>query len=169
MNIMAWGVRGSPRPYGTRKRDWDAIPGLRYAPSGAIFVPSLREEFKWVGDIRVTGLSDHRIRDDDDFEVHLGYIERHPVKTRLTERPEQYAYCSANGQIKVDAFPRGLKPGGLLAASGAAEAAPFQASSEQGLKPRSLTGATSGMAEAAPFQNMSSTKQEIKQSNATQK
>ena len=35
--------RCSPRPYGTRKRGRDAIPGLRYASSGAIFVPSLRE------------------------------------------------------------------------------------------------------------------------------
>jgi hypothetical protein len=45
----------------------------------------------------------------------------------LVERPEQYAYCSANGQFEVDAFPRGLKPNNSRSASiGAAEAAPFQ-------------------------------------------
>jgi hypothetical protein len=44
INVIAWEVRGSPRPYGTRKRGWDAIPGLRYTPPWAIFVPSLREE-----------------------------------------------------------------------------------------------------------------------------
>jgi hypothetical protein len=34
----------SPRPYGTRKRDQAAFPGLRYAPFGAILVGSLREQ-----------------------------------------------------------------------------------------------------------------------------
>ena len=69
-----------------------------------------RREFKWAGDIWVTGFSDHRIRDDEDFEIHLAYIQRNPVKAMLVERAEQYAFCSANGRVEVDAFPRGLKP-----------------------------------------------------------
>jgi putative transposase len=86
-----------------------------------------KREFKWVGDIWVTGYSDHRIRDNDDFEIHLGYIQRNPVKARLVQCPEQYAYCSANGRFEVDTFPRGLKPNNLQSASiGAAKAAPFQ-------------------------------------------
>jgi aspartyl-tRNA(Asn)/glutamyl-tRNA(Gln) amidotransferase subunit C len=36
--------RDSPRPYGTRKRNWCSVPGLRFALSGAIFASSLREE-----------------------------------------------------------------------------------------------------------------------------
>jgi hypothetical protein len=35
---------GSFRPYGARGFFWGAFPGLRYAPSGAIFASSLREE-----------------------------------------------------------------------------------------------------------------------------
>src|ERR1017187_10847565 len=35
--------QGSSRPYGTRKREPAAVPGLRYAPSGAIFDPPYRE------------------------------------------------------------------------------------------------------------------------------
>jgi hypothetical protein len=46
MNMVKREGRGSPRPYGTRKHDRDAFPGLRYAPSGAILVPSLREEVR---------------------------------------------------------------------------------------------------------------------------
>jgi hypothetical protein len=44
MNMFKQEWKGSPRPDGTRKYDPDAFPGLRCAPSGAIFVPSLREE-----------------------------------------------------------------------------------------------------------------------------
>jgi putative transposase len=86
-----------------------------------------KREFKWVGDIWVTGYSDHRIRDDKDFEIHLGYIQRNPIKARLVEHAEQYAYGSANGRFQVDAFPRGLKPHDSLSTPiGAAKAGPFQ-------------------------------------------
>jgi hypothetical protein len=44
MNMVEREDGDSPRPYGTRKRHWDAIPGFRFASSGAIFVSSLREE-----------------------------------------------------------------------------------------------------------------------------
>jgi putative transposase len=90
-----------------------------------------KREFKWIGDIWVTGYSDHRIRDEEDFEIHRMYIASNPVKARLVERPEQYMYSSANGSFEVDAFPRGLKPQNLLmAADGAPKAAPFQSKSE---------------------------------------
>ena len=38
------GKRGSPRPCGLRKCDWDAVPGFRFASFGAIFASSFREE-----------------------------------------------------------------------------------------------------------------------------
>ena len=44
MNMFEREERDSPRPYGTRKRHWDAIPGFRFASSGAILASSLREE-----------------------------------------------------------------------------------------------------------------------------
>jgi putative transposase len=85
-----------------------------------------KKELGWKGDVWVTGFSDHRIRDDEDFAVHQRYIERNPVEARLTERAEEYAYSSANGRFEVDAFPQGLKPRDVGVISGAAKAAPFQ-------------------------------------------
>jgi len=86
-----------------------------------------KREFKWIGGIWVTGYSDHRIRDDEDFEIHRAYIANNPVKARLVERVEEYLYSSANGSFEIDAFPRGLKPQvSPLASIGAAKAAPFQ-------------------------------------------
>jgi putative transposase len=87
----------------------------------------VKKELGWTGEIWVAGFADHRIRDDEDFELHLAYITRNPVNARLVESPEQYAYSSASGHFEVDAFPRGLKPQHSQSASGgAAEAAPFQ-------------------------------------------
>jgi putative transposase len=86
-----------------------------------------KREFKWIGGIWVTGYSDHRIRDDEDCEIHRAYIANNPVNARLVERAEEYLYSSANGCFEVDAFPRGLKPQiSSLASIGAAKAAPFQ-------------------------------------------
>jgi putative transposase len=91
-----------------------------------------KREFKWLGGIWVTGFSDHRIRDEEDYEIHLKYIQCNPVKAKLVERVEQYAYCSANDPFEVDSFPRGLKPNeSPLASIGASKAAPFQSSSSQ--------------------------------------
>jgi putative transposase len=90
-----------------------------------------KKELGWTGEIWVTGFSDHRIRDEEDFKIHLAYITRNPVKAKLVESPEQYAYGSANGSFELDAFPRGLKPrDSQLASDGAAEAAPFQSNSK---------------------------------------
>jgi hypothetical protein len=38
--------RGSFRPDGAEDPAWNAFPGLRYAPSWAILIPSLREEVR---------------------------------------------------------------------------------------------------------------------------
>jgi putative transposase len=86
-----------------------------------------KREFNWKGDVWVTGFSDHRIRDDEDFETHLAYMAENPVRARLVERAEQYPYNSANGLFELDAFPRGLKPeDSKMAPIGASKAAPFQ-------------------------------------------
>jgi putative transposase len=86
-----------------------------------------KREFKWLGGVWVTGYSDHRIRDVEDYDIHRGYIANNPVKAGLVERTEQFAYSSANGSFELDAFPRGLKPRVSLASSnGAPKAAPFQ-------------------------------------------
>jgi len=104
-----------------------------------------KRELSWSGGVWVTGFSDHRIRDDEDFEVHQRYIAKNPVEARLVKRAADYAYCSANGRFELDAFPQGLKPRTVGDANGAAKAAPFQ-SVETPLQ-------ANGGAEAAPFQS----------------
>jgi putative transposase len=54
--------------------------------------------------------TNHRVRDLDDYEHHREYIRMSPVRARLAERPEQYAYSSAAGVIRIDPVPQGLKP-----------------------------------------------------------
>src|ERR1035437_223184 len=99
-----------------------------------------KRDLKWVGDIWVTGFSDHRIRDDEDFEIHRAYIAYNPVKAGLVERPEQYTYSSAGGCFELDAFPRGLKPhDSLLASIGAAKAAPFQSNDSDTIQSKAAT------------------------------
>ena len=88
-----------------------------------------KRELNWTGDVWIAGFSDHRIRDDEDFEVHRRYLAKNPVEAGLTERTEDYAYCSTNGRFELNAFPRGLKPDYVGGASGGAEAPPFQSKS----------------------------------------
>ena len=57
------------------------------------------------------GYTDHRIRDERDFASHREYIRMNPVKACLSETPEQYPYCSASTNVRLDAVPQGLKPG----------------------------------------------------------
>ena len=72
------------------------------------------------------GFSDHRIRDERGFEIHVGYIYRNPVKKGFVENATQYPYCSgSSGSLKHE-VPQWLKP---------------------------LKDNTDGMAEAVPFQN----------------
>jgi len=85
-----------------------------------------KKEFGWNGDVWIAGFSDHRIRDDEDFEVHQRYIAKNPIEARLSVCAEDYAYSSANGRFELDEFPQGLKPHGVIRSGGAAKAAPFQ-------------------------------------------
>ncbi len=39
--------------------------------------------------------TNHRIRDEGDYEKHAEYIRMNPVRARLVERPEMYSYSSA--------------------------------------------------------------------------
>jgi putative transposase len=41
------------------------------------------------------GFTDHRIRDREDFEIRREYIHQNPVRARLVEHAESYAYSSA--------------------------------------------------------------------------
>jgi putative transposase len=54
--------------------------------------------------------SNHRVRDDCDFETHRVYIRMNPVRARLASSVEDYPYSSATGRFAVDPAPQGLKP-----------------------------------------------------------
>ncbi|MGH9787415.1 MAG: REP-associated tyrosine transposase [Candidatus Acidiferrales bacterium] len=70
------------------------------------------------------GFSDHRIRDWQDYDVHLRYIARNPIKRRLVFAAQEYRWSSASGQFRMDEPPQGLKPREGALAFGTAEAVP---------------------------------------------
>ena len=72
------------------------------------------------------GFQDHRIRDANDYDIHVTYIHNNPVREGLCERPDQYPYSSAHPGFELDAAPQGLKPQSILDSGSAAEAAPLQ-------------------------------------------
>jgi len=57
------------------------------------------------------GYSDHRVRDADDYAMHVAYIELNPVKRRLVANAEDYRYSSAHPGFTLDPIPQRLKPG----------------------------------------------------------
>jgi putative transposase len=71
------------------------------------------------------GYSDHRIRDHEDFAIHVGYIYRNPVGKKFVECAADYPYCSAFPGSVRDAVPQWLKPLEEILV-GTAEAVPFQ-------------------------------------------
>jgi putative transposase len=78
------------------------------------------------------GFQDHRIREANDYAIHVSYIHNNPVKERLCESPDQYPYSSAYSGFDLDAVPQGLKPRLFGDSDGAAEAAPFQSKISNG-------------------------------------
>ena len=56
------------------------------------------------------GYTDHRIRDQGDYEEHVRYIDANPVKAGLVLAAQEYAWCSACGSFAIDEPPQGLKP-----------------------------------------------------------
>lgn len=71
------------------------------------------------------GFSDHRIRDWEDYEIHVEYIYRNPVGRKFVERASDSPYCSAfPGSVKDEA-PQWLKPLEEILV-GTAEAVPLQ-------------------------------------------
>jgi len=56
------------------------------------------------------GFTDHRIRDVQDYENHLRYIEVNPVRRNLVLSDREYPWSSAGERFSLDDFPQGLKP-----------------------------------------------------------
>jgi len=54
--------------------------------------------------------TNHRIRDEEDFERHREYIHMNPVRAGLSRTSAEYPYSSAAGKFALDPVPLGLKP-----------------------------------------------------------
>jgi putative transposase len=51
------------------------------------------------------GFTEHGIRDEEDYETHVRYIQSNPVKAGLVREPGDYLYCSMNGRYRLDPWP----------------------------------------------------------------
>lgn len=69
----------------------------------------ISEAFNFRFPVWQPGYTDHRIRDAQDYRIHVQYIEQNPVKKGLVERPEQYAWSSASGRFSMDPLPSGVE------------------------------------------------------------
>jgi putative transposase len=88
------------------------------------------------------GFTDHRIRDAEDYDLHVHYIHLNPVKKHLCDAPAEYRYSSAYPGWKLDPVPQWLKPPDNGLSSGTTKVVPFQNNRE----PDCTTS-------AVPFQN----------------
>ena len=70
----------------------------------------IREKRQLAFPVWQRGFSDHRIRDYDDYERHIRYIEQNPVKRGLVGSPSDYEWSSAGRMGGLDDVPQRLKP-----------------------------------------------------------
>ena len=54
--------------------------------------------------------TNHRIRNEEDYERHCGYVRMNPVRARLVRDATAYPFSSASPGVKLDEMPQGLKP-----------------------------------------------------------
>jgi putative transposase len=85
-----------------------------------------KKELNWQGEVWQKGFSDHRIRDNVDWENHLEYIRMNPVKVKLCTDPNEYPYGFQRGPLVMDEVPQRLKPVDFYTDNGGAEAPPLQ-------------------------------------------
>jgi putative transposase len=89
----------------------DEIPlekAIQYIKGGFSF--RARKELGFQGSIWETSFTNHRIRDEHDYEHHRSYIRLNPVKRLLAETEESFPYSSAYPDSPLDPAPPWLKP-----------------------------------------------------------
>lgn len=86
----------------------------------------IESELKFTFPVWQRGFSDHRMRDAEDYEAYLRYIELNPVKRRIVASASEYGWSSASGRFLVDEPPQALKrqEGIRRLSNGTAEAVP---------------------------------------------
>ena len=86
----------------------------------------VKKELQSSMEIWQTGFSDHRIRNAEDYQIHVDYIWRNPVGRKLVESAADYPYCSAYSGSLKDEVPQWLKPPERNQSNGAPKGAPLQ-------------------------------------------
>jgi putative transposase len=81
---------------------------IQYVKGGFSF--RARKELDFQGSIWEASFTNHRIRDEHDYEYHRIYIRQNPVKRFLVEMEERFPYSSAYAGSAVDPVPPWLKP-----------------------------------------------------------
>jgi putative transposase len=51
------------------------------------------------------GFTEHQVRNQQDFDEHVFYIDWNPVKAKLVTKPEEYRHGSACGTRPLDLWP----------------------------------------------------------------
>jgi putative transposase len=70
-----------------------------------------KRDLQWNGEIWQSGFTDHRIRDEEDWQKHLAYIQNNPVNAHLVNDGAHYEFM---GMPNIK-FPQWLKPTGFSA------------------------------------------------------
>jgi putative transposase len=85
-----------------------------------------KRELGWSGEIWQPGFTDHRIRDEEDWQHHLSYIQNNPVNAHLVSNAADYEFMG----LPDLSFPLGLKPGVVADSDVRAEARTLQPATE---------------------------------------
>ena len=104
-----------------------------------------KHELDWKFDIWQPRFTDHRIRDEEDWNRHLKYIRSNPIEARLVEDSVLYEFI---GLPSIE-FPQGLKPIETASLNVRAEARTLHGQT------KSVPDKRSGRADAVPFQSNS--------------
>jgi putative transposase len=91
-----------------------------------------KRELEWKGEIWQPGFTDHRIRDLEDWQKHLAYIQNNPVNAHLVNNAAQYEFM---GMPSI-AYPQGLKPADIGDSNVRAEARTLQPEAHAPFKPQ---------------------------------
>ena len=107
-----------------------------------------KKELEWNCEIWQPGFTDHRIRDEEDWNRHLQYIRSNPIEAKLAEDVALYEFM---GSFDA-AFPRGLKPIPLGELNVRAEARTLQAEAHTlQAEPRALQAETHALPSHTKF------------------
>jgi putative transposase len=95
-----------------------------------------KRELQWNGEIWQTGFTDHRIRDEEDWQKHLAYIQNNPVNAHLVNDGAHYEF---KGMPNIE-FPQWLKPTGFSAEHVRAKARTLQSVPTTGSAQQAVKG-----------------------------